>query len=138
MSTSSTAPLPFRNAHPPGKAHLASALSAARTDGNNAVTLQKGELFSMNQPGAHAVECLRGLIWITHDNLADDIVLSAGQTHLAHNKARMIVQGLRNSEMRIHRPGEQGVPSFLGRIRYRFSALWAEVSASVGWEEGVR
>jgi Protein of unknown function (DUF2917) len=69
-----------------------------------ASALRKGALISIARPRAFSVECVRGLIWITHDNEPHDILLSAGQRHVATSNARMIVQGLERSALRIQPP----------------------------------
>lgn len=91
-------------------------------------TLHKGALFSVTQPKAHAIHCVQGLIWITHDNHADDIVLSAGQSHVARNNARMIVQGLEKSEMCVHVPREHSLALSMANLLHRIAARWAMVS----------
>ncbi|WP_439520896.1 DUF2917 domain-containing protein [Hydrogenophaga sp.] len=82
------------------------------------MTLQKGALVSVMKPAALTVECLRGLVWITHDNEPHDVILTPGQMHLAQSDARMIVQGLSDSDMRIHHRRERNRVAFLGRFRW--------------------
>lgn len=96
-------------------------ISTARFDDHRLMTLQKGALVSVENPRSQTVECIRGLIWITHDNEPEDIILSPGQMHFPQSNARMIVQGLSNSEMRIHRQRERSLASFRGHFRsWRF------------------
>lgn len=109
MNTLSTAPLPFRVAR-------------------GRMTLQKGALLSVPKPRAHTVECVRGLIWITHDHEPHDIILSPGQTHLAQSNTRMLVQGLEQSEVHIHALRQQSRADLLQNLRHSISAFWAMVS----------
>lgn len=122
MYTFSTAPLFFNAGHP------ARATSAARMERGSRTTLHKGALFSVAKPKAQTVECLQGLIWITHDNHTDDIMLSAGQSHVAQYHSRMIVQGLEESEMRIHVPRERGFVLSMANLVRSMAARWAMVS----------
>jgi len=127
MHTYSTAPLSFRMARPSSAGHSANATSAARAGRRSQTTLHKGALFSVTKPKAHTIECVQGLIWITHDNQRDDIILAAGQSHVAQNNARMIAQGLEKSEMCIHIPREQSLVLPIMGLPHRISALWARV-----------
>lgn len=67
----------------------------------NRMALPKGSLLSVIRPQARTVECTQGLIWITHDNEPHDIFLSAGQRYCPTSKARMLVQALEKSDLRI-------------------------------------
>jgi hypothetical protein len=93
------------------------AISITRDECLRQMTLHKGALVSFMKPRALTVECIRGLIWITHDNEPHDIMLSPGQMHLAQSDARMIVQGLSDSEMCIQLQRERNRVSFLRRFR---------------------
>ncbi len=92
------------------------AVSITRDECLRQMTLQKGALVSFMKPGALTVECIRGLIWITHDNEPNDIILTPGQMHLVQSDERMIVQGLSDSEMRVQLQRERTRVSFLERL----------------------
>ena len=63
--------------------------------------LQKGAILEID-PAAHAqVLCLEGTLWITHDGCVKDIVVEAGEHYIASSSARMLVQALEQSQLRL-------------------------------------
>lgn len=124
MAIASSAALLPRPAFASAEAHTARATNAAHIDGTpQHMVLKKGALLSVSHPDAHTVECLHGLVWITHDNEPDDIILEVGQSHHVHSKARLLLQALARSEVRIHRPREAGLWRSLAGVLSRLSAL---------------
>lgn len=64
----------------------------------NAVsTLEKGAFLAVPSGAAPTVTCLRGALWITHDNEPADIVISAGESYTSAHDGRMLVFALHAS-----------------------------------------
>jgi Protein of unknown function (DUF2917) len=53
------------------------------------------------------VECVGGFVWLTFDGDCRDIVLKAGESHVADRQARLTVFALEASMVRLHAPGRQ-------------------------------
>lgn len=124
MAISSSAALLPRPAFTRAETHSARATTAAHNDGTPQRTvLKKGALLSVSRPMAHTVECLRGLVWITHDNEPDDIILAPGQSHHVHSEARLLLQALDRSEVRIRRPQKPRFWPSLAEVLRGLSAL---------------
>ncbi len=116
MYLPSTAPLSFKlpaSAVPPGER-------------SERMTLEHDALLCVRRPRGHVVECVRGLVWITHDCEPHDIILSPGQRHVAVTNARMIVQGLEESDVRIRMPQDKSRAALL-RWGHGALRLWANV-----------
>lgn len=63
--------------------------------------MQKDAILEID-PAAHAeVICLDGTLWITHDGCIKDIVIEAGEHYIASTSARMLVQALAHSQLRL-------------------------------------
>lgn len=52
-----------------------------------------------------SVECLDGCVWLTFDGDCRDIVLEAGESHVADRRARLIMYALQASAVRLRAPG---------------------------------
>src|SRR4051794_7480881 len=61
--------------------------------------LPDGALWSTSPHSAHAIECLRGRLWVTQAGDARDIVLGEGETFSAARRGRVVVQALGDSRV---------------------------------------
>jgi hypothetical protein len=57
-------------------------------------TLDKGATLVIAHPAGGTISCRSGRLWITHDGDGKDIVLEAGQSHIAERSSRMLVHAL--------------------------------------------
>lgn len=46
------------------------------------------------------IACIQGCVWLTHDGDCRDIVLEAGQSHVADRDSRLVVHALERSTVR--------------------------------------
>lgn len=53
------------------------------------------------QPLARHIRCDAGVLWLTFDHDARDVVLEAGQTHLCQSDARLSIHALQQGAFRI-------------------------------------
>lgn len=60
--------------------------------------LVRGTTHAVRDPAGCVVECVQGVLWITHDGDPKDIVLTAGQAHRAQRPSRMLVSALEDAE----------------------------------------
>jgi Protein of unknown function (DUF2917) len=51
-----------------------------------------------------SVECVNGCVWLTFDGDCRDVVLQAGESHVADRNARLIVYALEPSAIRLQAP----------------------------------
>lgn len=58
------------------------------------VTLGKGSIHRIERPAGWVVACVAGSVWLTHDGDPRDIVLAAGERHVADRASRLLVQAL--------------------------------------------
>ena len=64
----------------------------------NAVsTLEKGAFLAVPAGSTPTVTCLRGALWITHDGLPADVVISEGESYTGAHPGRMLVFALHAS-----------------------------------------
>jgi hypothetical protein len=67
--------------------------------------LDRGATLRVARPAGVVVVCLAGTLWITHDGAAEDIVLEAGERHLARNPGRMLVHAMDTARVLTIAPG---------------------------------
>lgn len=80
----------------------AAALRSPATPARGAAqSLPKGATLVLRRPLGCTVECERGSLWITFDGEPDDIVLDAGERHVAERRSRMLVHALDDSALRL-------------------------------------
>ena len=60
--------------------------------------LVRGTTHAVRDPAGCVVECVQGVLWITHDGDPKDIVLTAGQAYRAQRPSRMLVSALEDAE----------------------------------------
>jgi hypothetical protein len=67
-------------------------------------TLQRGGMARILRPRGCLVECVRGTLWITHDDYPEDVIIDAGDVYLAQRDTRMLVycmHGIETAEFRV-------------------------------------
>ena len=64
-------------------------------------TLKAGTTLAVSHPRGQRIDCLRGSLWLTFDGEPRDVVLDAGQSHMAEGDSRLLVYGLEAAEFRI-------------------------------------
>ena len=47
------------------------------------------------------IECTEGSVWLTHDGDCRDVVLEAGQSHMADRDSRLVIYALSSSAVRL-------------------------------------
>src|SRR5262245_11836449 len=62
--------------------------------------LRKEQTIKVPHPFGTSIECLAGVVWITHDCDPKDIVLDPGQRYVADRRSRMLVHALSDSMLR--------------------------------------
>lgn len=66
-----------------------------------AMAMKKNALLSIARPQGCRIDCLEGTLWITQDGDPRDIVLMAGEYHVADRCPRLIVQALESGVVRV-------------------------------------
>ena len=61
--------------------------------------LVRGTTLAVRDPAGRVVECVKGVLWITHDSDPKDIVLTAGQVYRAQRSSCMLVSALEDAEL---------------------------------------
>ena len=61
--------------------------------------LVRGTTHTVRDPASCGVECVQGVLWITHDGDPKDIVLTAGQVYRAQRPSCMLVSALEDAEL---------------------------------------
>lgn len=64
---------------------------------NSVSALEKGAFLAIPSGGAPTVTCVRGALWITHDDMPEDIVISDGESYTSGHPGRMLVFALQAS-----------------------------------------
>jgi len=64
-------------------------------------TLAKSETLRIEHPLHCRIECIKGDLWLTHDRDRRDIVLAAGQAHVADRKACLLVHAQCDARVRV-------------------------------------
>ncbi|HMM85139.1 MAG: DUF2917 domain-containing protein [Gammaproteobacteria bacterium] len=63
--------------------------------------LAKGATLAVRRPQGSVIECRWGSLWITFDDTPQDIVIDAGESHVAVQRSRMLVHALSDSALRL-------------------------------------
>lgn len=63
--------------------------------------LRNGATLALARPQGWTIACEEGSLWITYDGDPKDIVLTAGQRHVAERASRMLVHALGDSAFRL-------------------------------------
>lgn len=61
--------------------------------------LVRGATHAVHDPAGCVVECVQGVLWITHDGDPKDIVLTAGQVYRAQRPSCMLMSALEDAEL---------------------------------------
>jgi hypothetical protein len=105
MSTISS-PTIDGNHHLPNVVHgwagqLRASLAKARRIGPASVCLARHETRYLTGFRGSSIACLEGCLWLTHDGDCRDIVLEAGQSHVADRDSRLAIHALAPSTVRL-------------------------------------
>lgn len=65
------------------------------------VFLDKRRIYRLARPLGCRIECIAGVLWITHDRDCKDVFLEAGQQHVSDRRTPMLVQALEASHFRV-------------------------------------
>jgi hypothetical protein len=66
--------------------------------------LTRRAIHRMDRPLGHRIDCISGSLWITSDGDPRDIVLSAGESHVADRDAPLLVFALEPALLRVSAP----------------------------------
>jgi Protein of unknown function (DUF2917) len=69
------------------------------------VSLSEQESTALMSFRGGCVECIEGCLWLTHDGDCRDIVLEAGQSHVADRDSRLVIHALARSTVRLDHAG---------------------------------
>ncbi len=64
-------------------------------------TIERGSILRIPRPKGVHIECLAGALWVTQDNDPRDIMLAPGEDCLLSGRARVLVQALEHSQLRL-------------------------------------
>jgi hypothetical protein len=67
----------------------------------DAVLLPSGATRAIDPGDVRALRCLDGLIWVTQERNATDVILSAGDRFLPARRGKIVVQALSDSAVRV-------------------------------------
>ena len=65
------------------------------------ITLETGQIWSAHLPHDTRVRCVRGVLWLTQSDDATDLVLSAGQSFVAHQGSSHVVAQAINGQVAV-------------------------------------
>ena len=68
--------------------------------------LARCELRELGDFHGGTVECIAGCVWLTHDGDPRDVLLQAGQSHLADRRSRLLVSAQEASTIRLLPPAK--------------------------------
>ena len=66
------------------------------------ISLSYGEFHAVKSFRGGRIECTDGTVWLTHDGDCKDVVLEAGQSHLADRDSRLVIYALSSSVVRLN------------------------------------
>lgn len=81
--------------------HLGARLAKAPDIAPAAFCLSKHGSLSLTGFHGGTIACLEGCLWLTHDGDCRDIVLEAGQSHVADRDSRLAIHALARSTVRV-------------------------------------
>ena len=103
-----TVPLPaFELGHPfKGVFHRLSRrldlrLAPTRKSTASDISLGHGGIHAVTNFRGGRIECTAGAVWLTHDGDCRDVVLEAGQSHIADRGSRLVIYALSSSAVRL-------------------------------------
>ena len=103
-----TVPLPaFEPGHPfKGVFHRLSRwldlrLAPTRQSTASDISLAYGGIHAVRSFRGGRIECTDGTVWLTHDGDCRDVVLEAGQSHMADRDSRLVIYALSSSVVRL-------------------------------------
>lgn len=79
------------------KARFARALPPAAS----VVSLASGQSHSVTRFQGGMIECMEGCVWLTHDGDCRDVLLEAGQSHVADRESRLLIHAMRSAAVRL-------------------------------------
>ena len=65
------------------------------------ISLAHGGIHAVTSFRGGRIECTAGTVWLTHDGDCRDVVLEAGQSHLADRRSRLVIYALSSSAVRL-------------------------------------
>ena len=106
--TMTTIPLPaFEPGHPFKGAFdrlnrwLDLRLAPTRQSTASDISLAHGGIHAVTSFRGGRIECTAGAVWLTHDGDCRDVVLEAGQSHMADRDSRLVIYALSSSAVRL-------------------------------------
>lgn len=80
---------------------LVSRAVAAREPAASIVSLAHQEIHAVTGFQGGSIECTEGCVWLTHDGDCRDVVLEAGQSHVADRGSRLVIYAMASSAVRL-------------------------------------
>lgn len=82
------------------------------------------------------IECLSGILWITHCGRLEDIFLAAGEHYRVHDQRELLLEAIGNTRIRLH-PPRQAAAGWADRAKALISAspfFWQKrLTAALGY-----
>ena len=66
---------------------------------NQVHVLEAGDTIEVTQPLQHELVCMKGRLWITHDNMPADVVIDRGERYVAASDSRMLVHAIGDARL---------------------------------------
>jgi len=76
-------------------------LAPARKPTASDISLAYGVIHAVTSFRGGRIECTEGAVWLTHDGDCRDVVLEAGQSHVADRDSRLVIYALSSSAVRL-------------------------------------
>jgi hypothetical protein len=73
----------------------------ARHTAASIVSLAHHEIHAVTSFQGGSIECTEGCVWLTHDGDCRDVLLEAGQSHLADRGSRLVIYAMASSAVRL-------------------------------------
>ena len=73
----------------------------ARQPAASVVSLARGQCHAVTGFQGGSIECTQGCVWLTHDGDCRDILLEAGQSHLADRDSRLVIYAMGSASVRL-------------------------------------
>jgi hypothetical protein len=83
---------------------LSSRFVPTRQPATSSVSLAAREIHAVTSFQGGWIECTEGCVWLTHDGDCRDVLLEAGQSHMADRDSRLLIYAMGSSVVRLVPP----------------------------------
>lgn len=76
-------------------------LARALQPAASVVSLSREQIHAVMSFQGGSIECTEGCVWLTHDGDCRDVLLEAGQSHVADRASRLVIYAMAPSAVRL-------------------------------------